>query len=67
MDFLHIYLGEGRGALMDGYVWIHIVILYYRTARSILTKLGRDEVLIVPYKFFFRPDPSRGGYRAGQK
>ena len=32
------------------------------------TKLGRDEVLMVPYKCCcFWPDPSRGGSRAGQK
>ena len=34
MNFLCIYLGEGkgRGALMHVYVWEHIVSLYYRTA-----------------------------------
>ena len=35
MNFLCIYLGEGRGggvALMHVYEWEHIVSLYYRTA-----------------------------------
>ena len=52
MNFLYIYLGEkkGGGALMHVYVWKHIVSLYYRTVERMLTKLGRDEVLIVPYK-----------------
>ena len=35
MNFLCIYLGEGRGgALMHVYVWEHIVSLYYRTAKG---------------------------------
>ena len=70
MNFLCIYLGEkgGGGALMHVYVWEHIVSLYYRTALWMFTKLGRDEVLMMSYKFdVFRPDPSRGGSRAGQK
>ena len=51
MNFICIYLGEkGGGALMHVYVWEHIVSLYYRTALWMLTKLGRDEVLMVPYK-----------------
>ena len=37
------------GALMHVYVWEHKVSLSYRTARWIFTKLGRDEVLMVPY------------------
>ena len=70
MIFLCIYLGEkGVGvALMHVYVWEHIVSLYYRTSKWMFTKLSRDEVLMVPYKCCcFRPDPSRGGSRAGQK
>ena len=39
------------GALMHVYVWKHIVSLYFRTAEWMFTKLGRDEVLMVPYKF----------------
>ena len=35
---------------MHVYVWEQIVSLYYRTATWIFTKLGRDEVLMVPYK-----------------
>ena len=52
MNFLCIYLGEkgGGGALMHVYVWEHIVSLYYRTAQWMFTKLGRDEVLMVPCK-----------------
>ena len=52
MNFLCIYLGEekGGGALMHVYVWEHIVSLSYRTAEWIFMKLGRDEVLMVPYK-----------------
>ena len=53
MNFLCIYLGEkggGGGALMHVYVWEHIVSLYYSTAWWMFMKLGRDEVLMVPYK-----------------
>ena len=54
MNFLCIYLGEkgGGGALMHVhvYVWEQIVSLYYRTTSWMFTKLGRDEVLMVPYK-----------------
>ena len=39
---------KGGGALLHVYVWEHIVSLYYRTAWLMFTKLGRDEVLIVP-------------------
>ena len=52
MNFLCIYLGEGRreggggGALMHVYEWEHKVSLYYRTASWMFTKLGRDEVLM---------------------
>ena len=35
---------------MHVYVREHIVSLYYRTAKGMFTKLGRDEVLMVPYK-----------------
>ena len=53
---------------MHVYEWEHIVSLYYRTAQWMFTKLGRDEVLMVPYKYYcFRPDPYRGGSRAGPK
>ena len=34
---------------MHVYVWEHIVSLYYRTASWMFTKLGRDEVLMVPF------------------
>ena len=51
MNFLFIYLGEGRGggALMHVYVWEHIVSLYYRTAWLMIKKHGRDEVLMAPH------------------
>ena len=35
---------------MHVYDWEHIVSLYYRTALWMFTKLGRDEVLMFPYK-----------------
>ena len=48
MNFRWIYVGEkgGGGALIHVYVWEHIASLYYRTALWIITKLGRDEVLM---------------------
>ena len=50
------------------YVWEHRVSLYYRTAKWMFTKLGRHEVLMsLTSVFVFRPDPSRGGSRAGPK
>ena len=58
----------GGGALMHVCEWEHIVSLYYRTAQWMLTKLGRDEMLMVPYKCYcFRPDPSRGRIQGGAK
>ena len=41
----------GGGALMHVYVLEHKVSLSYRRDWWIFTKLGRDEVLMVPYKF----------------
>ena len=53
---------------MHVYVWEHIVSLYYRTALWMFTKLGRDEVLMVPYKCCcFSAISSRGGSSAGPK
>ena len=51
MNFLCIYLGEGKGggALMHVYIWEHIVSLYFRTAWWILMKVDRDEVLMAPH------------------
>ena len=47
MIFLWIYLGEkGGGELMHVYVWEHIASRYYRIAKCMFTKLGRDEVLM---------------------
>ena len=42
---------KGGGALMHVYVWEHIVSLYYRTAKWMLTKLGRDEVLMARHMY----------------
>ena len=54
---------------MHVYVWEHIVSLYYRTAEWMFTKLGRDEVLMVPYKccYISARTPPRGRSRAGPK
>ena len=41
---------RGGGALMHVYVWEHIVSLSYRTDLWIFTKLGRDEVFMIPFK-----------------
>ena len=35
---------------MHVYVWKHRVSLYYRTAYWMFAKLGRHEVLMIPYK-----------------
>ena len=70
MNFLCIYLREkgGGGALMHVYVWEHIVSLYYRTALWMFTKLGRDEVLMVPYMCCcFSARSVQGGSSAGPK
>ena len=74
MNFLCIYLGEGRGGatLMHVYVWEHIVSLSYRTDQWIFKKLGRDEVLMVPYKcccFSAKSVPGRiqGGTKIGHR
>ena len=36
----------GGFALMHVYEWEHVASLYYRTAKWMFTKLGRDEVLL---------------------
>ena len=68
-EFSMYLLGEkgGGGALMHVYVWEHIVSIYYSTAWWMFTKLGRDEVLMVPYKCCFSARSPRGGSRAGPK
>ena len=47
-----LYLGEGKRECTNACICMgtHIVSLSYRTNRWIFMKLGRDEVLIVPYK-----------------
>ena len=70
INFLLINLGEGRGggALMYVYVWEHIVALYYRTAWWIFTKLGRDEVLMVPHLCIgFSANSAKGWIQGGAK
>ena len=47
--YVFIQVKEG-GALMHVYAWEVIVSLSYRTDWWIFTKLGRDDVLMVPYK-----------------
>ena len=56
---------------MHVYVWEHIVSLSYITAWWIFMKIGRDEVLMVPYKcccFSARPVQGRiqGRAKIGQ-
>ena len=66
----HKHPSSGSAVKAD-YVCSHIynvVSLCYRTSWRMLMKLGRDEVLMVPYKCCcFRPDPPRGVSRVGQK
>ena len=69
--YLFKWRKEG-GALMHVYVWEHIVSLSYRTTGWIFMKLGRDEVLRVPYKcccFLARPVQGRiqGRAKIGQQ
>ena len=69
-EFLCIYLGEGRVgvALMHVHELEHNVILSYRTNRWIFMKLGRDEVLLVPYKFCcFSARSAQGRIQGGAK
>ena len=70
MNFLCIYLGEGKGwvALMHVYIWGHVVSICYRTDLWIFTKLGMDEVLMVPYKFCcFSVRSAQGRIQCGAK
>ena len=46
--YLYIQVKGGRG-LVHVYVWELIVILNYRIAWWILTKLGKDKVLMTPH------------------
>ena len=53
---------------MHVYAWEHIVCLYYRTALWMFTKLGRNEVLMVPYKCCCFSDRSvQGRIQCGAK
>ena len=52
---------------MHVYVWEHIVSLYYRTAQWMFTKLGRHEVLMVPYKCCFLARSVQGRIQGGAK
>ena len=63
MNFLCIYLREkgGGGALMHAYVWEHIVNGCLRNLVGMKCLWSLTSVVV------FRPDPSRGGSRAGQK
>ena len=70
MNFLCIYLGEGRGGTNACiYMGIHIVSLYYRTAWWVFMKFGRDEVLMarICVNLGFLSDPLWGGSKAGQE
>ena len=51
-------------------VWEHVASLYYRNAWWIFTKLGRNEVLMVPYKCFSARSAHgwiQGGVKIGQR
>ena len=64
MIFLCIYLSEEGG---DGDVWEHIAF-FKRTDWWMLTKLGRDEVIMALHmRLGFQPDPPRGESSAAQK
>ena len=71
MNFLCIYLGEwkgGGGALMHVYVWEHIVSLSYITDWWIFMTVSRDEVFIVPYKWYcFSARSVQGRIQGGAK
>ena len=60
---------EGGGvALMHVYVWEHIFDFFSRTAWWILMKLGRDEVLMVPYRCCcFSARSAQGRIQGGAK
>ena len=70
MIFLCI-LGEGRGvgcALMHAYVWERKVSLFYRTDRWMLTKLGREEVLVALHmRLGFSARSAKGWIQGGAK
>ena len=55
-------------ALMHVYVLERIVSLYYRPALCMFTKLGRDEVLMVPYKCcYFQARSAKVRIKVGAK
>ena len=69
--FMYLFRWRKGGTLMHVYVWEHIVSLSYIIAWWIFMKLGRDEVLMVPYKsccFSARPVQGRiqGRAKIGQ-
>ena len=70
MNFLCIYLGEGKGggvgALMHVYVLEHIISLSYRTTWWMFTKLDRDEALIITHLFIgFSANSTQGRIQGG--
>ena len=67
--YVFIYVKEGGGgALMHVYVWEHIFDFLSRTTWWILMKLGKDEVLMVPYKCCcFSARSAQGRIQGGAK
>ena len=68
---MYLFRWKKGGALMHVYALEHIVSLYYRTALWMFMKLGRHEMLMVPYKcccFSARSVQGRiqGGAKIGQ-
>ena len=67
-QFIRILMSKKRkrGCTNDVYVWEHILSLCFSTAWQILKKVGRDEVVMVSYRYKWFMTRSAIGMDPGQ-